>query len=43
MKDPIMTIPGRSWRWEISQRRARMKRIEREAVVIQYGKYLSKN
>lgn len=40
MKDPIMTIPGRSWRWEMSQSIMRMKRREREADVTQYGKYL---
>jgi len=40
MKAPIITIPGRSCRWDISQSMTKMKSRVREEVVTQYGKYL---
>ena len=42
MKAPIMTIPGSSRLCEINQRIRKMKRIIRDATVIQYEKYLQK-
>jgi hypothetical protein len=41
MKEPIMTMPGSSCRWEMSQSMAMMKTTEREPTVTQYGKYLT--
>jgi hypothetical protein len=40
MKEPIITIPGRSCRWEMSHSMMRMKRRPIDAEQIQYGKYL---
>jgi hypothetical protein len=40
MKEPIMTIPGRSCRWEMSHSMMKMKTSPIDAEQIQYGKYL---
>jgi len=40
MKEPIITIPGRSCRWEISHSMMKTKRRPIDAEQIQYGKYL---
>jgi hypothetical protein len=40
IKEPMMTIPGSSCRWEISQSMMIMKRRANAAAVIQKGKYL---
>ena len=32
MKEPSITMPGRSWRWAIRPRIMRMKRMPREPV-----------
>jgi hypothetical protein len=40
MKEPIITIPGRSCRWEMSHSMMKMKTRPIDAAQIQYGKYL---
>jgi hypothetical protein len=40
MKDPMITMPGRSWRCEISQSMTMMKNTASAETVISYAKYL---